>query len=507
MIAGYTSRLNHAYCRLVNSWMTAAAIVLLAFAFAAERLDDYPIYVDGLFSMATSGFFDESTDIIAVLDRLVAKSQQHVPSYFLTLFFWGNLVDWTPLALRLLSVFFGILSLALVYRLGRHFMNKEAGLLAQVMLASLAFYNIWYLPIRMYTMFVAAALLVLWLYARLLRRPRATRIDLALLWLATVGFVYTHIFSLAMLCGIGVYHLLFVSKTRKWFAISGAFMLAAVVFLPWLGVLFQGTAYATGRAEVIIEAQSAGQLLWNITGFGNNLRPEFLVLFLFAAVKALRRDTSAIALWVLLVVTLAFYVIVNKVFGVIDYGRLRYLVIVLPLMILLMVKGLELLSRWKLVIVIIIFYWIASGWFHQDRIRPGQFVRSYDTIPIHLIERHLRDEFREGDLITGWTDGLNLYFESVVYGGIADFYFGDYGIEVAIEHTYQLEQLDPDEIVARLVEKLEGRDRVWLVYDHAHRDNFRQLWNDVLDARYFRCYIDDQLESVRIVLYKTSDCE
>ena len=155
-----------------------------------------------------------------MLDRLVAKSQQHVPSYFLTLFFWGNLVDWTPLALRLLSVYFGILSLALVYRLGRHFMNKEAGLLAQVMLASLAFYNIWYLPIRMYTMFVAAALLVLWLYARLLRRTRATKIDLALLWLATVGFVYTHIFSLAMLCGIGVYHLFFVSKTRKWFAIS-----------------------------------------------------------------------------------------------------------------------------------------------------------------------------------------------------------------------------------------------------------------------------------------------
>ena len=55
-----------------------------------------------------------------------------------------------------------------------------------------------------------------------------------------------------------------------------------------------------------------------------------------------------------------------------------------------------------------------------------------------------------------------------------------------------------------LWKKLEGRDRVWLVFDRNYRDNFRQLWNDVLDARYFRCYIDDQLESVRIILYKTS---
>ena len=137
----------------------------------------------------------------------------------------------------------------------------------------------------------------------------------------------------------------------------------------------QGTAYATGRAEVIIEAQSAGQLLWNIAGFGNNLRPEFLLLFLFAAVKALRRDTSAVAIWVILVVTLAFYVVVNEAFGVIDYGRLRYLVIVLPLMILLMVKGLELLSRWKLVIVVIIFL-LDCQWLVSSRQNPPGPVRT-----------------------------------------------------------------------------------------------------------------------------------
>ncbi len=500
------AKLTRLFESLSQCWIVAVAVIYAAFALAALRLDDYPIYVDGLFSIATAGYFDPASGLDGVLDRLMVKSQQHVPGYFLLLHIWGKLVNWSPLALKLLSVFFGILSLALIYRLGRSLMSAEAGFFAALMLASLAFYNVWYLPIRMYTMFVAAALLLLWLYLRTLRAARTTRAELVALCLACVLFAYTHIFSLALLCGLGVYHVSLVAKTRKWFFISGAFLAAGLAFLPWMRILIEGAAYATDRAEQAISSLSSLDLLWSITSLGINASSFFLVLFALALLRALRRDRIALALWVILLATMAFYAIVNQVLGVIDFPRIRYAVIVFPLLILLLVKGLEALPRRKLLLLGILVFWLASGLLFQRRVGAGQFVRSYNTLPIHLVERHLQGDFMHGDLLTGWSDGLNLYFESVVYGGVADFYFAKHSVDVAIEHTYELGKSADDAIAVMLRDKLKGQQRVWLVYEVDQTERYERLWRDALQPQFVICRRENDIENVIIVLYQRTSC-
>ena len=500
------SKLEAGYVRVANSWLSAVAIIFIVFAAAALLLDDYPIYVDGLFSLATAGYADAYPDLALVLERMMVKSQQHVPGYFLLLFVWGNLLDWTPLAMRLLTLFFGIISLALMYRLGRSLVSKEAGLLALVMLAGLAFYNIWLLPIRMYTLFVAAELLLLWMYFRAIRKQSAGAAQLIPVFLACVAFLYTHIFSLAALLGIGLYHLLFVPKNRSWFAIAGAFLLAGAVFLPWMDILIQGADFATDRAAEAITTLSAVQLLRNLLYLGVNGSVAFLMLFILAAYTAWKGDRVAIALWTITLTALAFYVAVNAVTGVIDLPRSRYAVILFPLMILLMVKGLMSLARWKLLILGIVLFWLASGLLYQRRVGAAQFVRSYDTIPIHLIERRLSAELRAGDLITGWSSGLSFDFESWIYGGIADYYFSDYRVDVDIEHTYFLENMDDREIAEIVEAQLAGRERVWLVYETARWPRYLPLWQAALMSRYQRCRIDDAVGSVRIELYQTPNC-
>ena len=506
MIVRPMKNVESLYTRMANSWWTAALVIFIAFAAASLLLDDFPIYVDGLFSLATAGYDDPVADPTLVLERLVVKSQQHVPGYFLTLFVWGNLLEWSPLAMRLLSVFFGILSLALMYRLGRSLMGKQAGLIALVMLASLAFYNIWYLPIRMYTMFVAAELLLLWLYFRAIRCQRSSLIQLALLCIATVVFLYTHIFSLATIFGIGIYHLLFVPKSRKWFYISAAFLAAALVLLPWLGVMFQGTEYAVGRAGEAINALGTSELLVALISLGTNASVLFLLLLLLAAVRAGRGDKVAIALWVIFLATIGFYLAVNALTGVIDYWRSRYALIVFPLMILMMVKGLTVIARWKLFALCIVIFWLASGMLYHRRVNPAQFVRSYDTIPIHQIERNLRSELGAGDLLTGWSPGLNLYFESVVYGGIADYYFADHNIEVAIEHLEALKNMDDQQIIDLITTKLTGKNRVWLTYELDSVDRYLELWNEALNQRFERCRSDESIINVRMELYQATPC-
>ena len=426
---------NAHYRRVVNSWLFAALVVLIAYAAAALQLDDYPIYVDGLFSLATAGYADPHPDARLVLERLAVKSQQHVPGYFLLLQVWGNLLAWEPLAMRVLSLFFGVLSLALIYRLGRCLHSRELGAIALVMFASLTAYNIWYLPIRMYTMFVATELLLLWLYFRAQRVESAGRAKLVLLWMACVAFLYTHIFSLATLLGIGAYHVFCQPRNRHWLRIAGAFLLAGVAFLPWLVILIPGTEFAARRAGEWISAFSADQLLLALFSLGANANFLFALLLLLAARLAWRRDPSAIVLGVILLVSLAFYVVVNAATGLMDFPRTRYAVIVFPLMALLMARGLVTLNHRTILILFALLFWLASALLYHRRVGASQFVRSTDTMPVHLIERQLREEWRAGDLLTGWSSGLSFDFESTVYGGVADYYFGQHGVEVDIEHT------------------------------------------------------------------------
>ena len=436
------------YANLSNSWLPAAAVILFVFALAANLLDDYPILPDGLRSIGTVGYFDAAPDVGVVFERLSNISRQHVPGYFVTLYAWANLAGWEPLALRLLSVYFGVLSLALTYRLARDLMTREAGLLAIVMLASLAFYNYWHLPIRMYTLMVAAELLVLVLYFRIVRRCRTRRAYAAALCLALILFLSTHIFSLAVCAGLSIYHLLFVPKNRNWLVVAAAGIIAAAVLIPWIGNLMTGAVEISEGEFGEIAALSATDLVVTVIELGINKSVLFLALLALSLKQAWARDGVSIALWVITAVAVIFYLLANEASDAIDLHRARYLVILFPLIILLMVRGALSLTRWKLLPLGILGFWIASGLLFQRRVGADFFVRSYGTIPIHLVERQLRDDLRAGDLIAGWTNGLNFDYRTP-YGSVTDYYFAGHAVDVVFEHNYQLGKLSDEAIVRR----------------------------------------------------------
>lgn len=503
-----TDRFEFIYSRAVHSWLPAAGVIFIVFASAVLLIDDFPIQADGLLSIATVGYFDDTPDMLRIFDRLVSKSQQHVPAYFLTLFVWSHAAGWSLTILRLLTVFYGIISLALMYRFGRDLISKEAGFFSMVMLASLTFYNIWYLPIRMYTMFVAAELLLLWLYFRIIQRQKTTTRDYVALGLACWLFLHTQIFSAAILLGLGLYHLLFAAKTRKWRYITAVAALVGVLFLPWIINLVQGAEYYVSNPDRIIGALSPAEMVANVFRLGVNASALFIGLFLLSLKQVLNRDKMSIALWVILIVAIAFYAFITAVVRVADPTRFRYFVPLFPLIILLMVKGLTLLRRWKLLTLCILLFWVASGLLYHRRVAPGYYVRSYDTIPIHLIERRLRDEFRDGDLVTGWTSGLSFDFASDYYGKITDVYFAEHDVDIAIQHTHQLEQVNDEAVTAIVADLAQNRRRIWLTYepDNRHTARLYPLYQDVLQAGYERCLVDESLSNVVIELRQTSSC-
>ena len=479
-------RIDQLFAAVCGSWLAAAAVILFVFAAATSLLDDFPIQPDGLRSIATAGYFDASPDLPSVFERLATVSQQHVPGYFVALFAWANLAGWDPLVLRLPSLFFGILSLALIYRLACDFIAREAGFPALVMLASLAFYNYWYLPIRMYTMFVAAELLLLWLYFRIVWRCRSRLREIVAFSLGCMLFLSTHIFSLASCLGVAAYHLIFVPKTRKWIYVAAAGIVAVLVFLPWIGTLLTGAVEIAEGEFGDIDVLGPVELAVTAIDLGINKSVLFLALLAISLREALLRDRASIALWVITVVAIAAYAIVNLQTDAIDLHRARYLVILFPLLILLLVKGIMSIWRWKPLPLIILMFWIASGLLYQRRVGAVFFVRSYNTIPVHLIERLLRDELSEGDLILGWTEGLNFDYQTP-YGGVADYYFARHAVTVVIEHNYQLGQIGDDEIVTMLADELVGHDRVWLAYELDNMERYLDLFQLALSPGFERC--------------------
>ena len=225
-------RVETIYEWAIRSWVPAMLVILVTFALATSLLDDYPILPDGLRSIATAGGLESESNLASMIEKLTDVSQQHVPGYFLALFVWGKIAGWDPLLLRALSVFFGIVSLALIYRLGRDFVSREAGCFSIMMLASLSFYNLWYLPIRMYTLFVAAGLLLLWVYLRIVLQNKTTPAHYMLLIVAFTLFLYSQTFSLGVVLGLAFYHLVFVAKTRQWLLVAATGALAGLLFLP-----------------------------------------------------------------------------------------------------------------------------------------------------------------------------------------------------------------------------------------------------------------------------------
>ena len=511
-------------------------VILATFALATRLLDDYPILPDGLRSIATAGGLEAESDLRSVFEKLTDVSQQHVPGYFLALFVWGKIAGWDPLLLRTLSVFFGILSLALIFRLGRDFVSREAGFFSIVMLASLSFYNLWYLPVRMYTLFVATGLWLLWIYLRIVVHNRTSPGHYAFLFLACILFLYSQIFSLAVGLGLALHHLVFnmpvsaraeriryfmrarrsfslppsgfvAAKSRHWLFVAAAGALAGLTILPWLSTLLTGTAEIAGGQEFgDIRVLSPVETVTTILSLSMNASILFLGLLALSVRQVLNKDPLSLALWTILITAIAFYVAVNWATGAIDLHRSRYFVVLFPLIILLLNVGLAQLSRWKLVSLGILLFWIASGLLYQRRVGADIFVRSYNTIPIHLVERHLREDLEQGDLLAGWSGGLSFDYRTP-YGGVIDYYFADHPLDIGIQHTYVLQQLSDEEISATLTERFAGYRRIWLTYELDNTARFHKLYQDALALAHARCFRDRTLAKVSIELYQRPSCD
>ncbi len=183
-------------------------ILLLACAIRLYRLDLQSIWWDEGHSILMAS---APISQIATLPGM----DVHPPGFFMVLHVWLDLAGRSKFALRYLSVLFSLLTIALLIRFGRRLKGGGIGIWAGLLMALSPFYVAYAQEVRMYAMSAFFALGSVYFLWRLLFIPKRSQVndrpsgvfnpyldkgDWAAYILFTTASLYTHYFTLFLLC-------------------------------------------------------------------------------------------------------------------------------------------------------------------------------------------------------------------------------------------------------------------------------------------------------------------
>ncbi|MBI4787878.1 MAG: glycosyltransferase family 39 protein [Chloroflexi bacterium] len=193
------------HARFAPSLVTYATL-LVAFFLRVYRLAENNVWWDEGWSIWLS-----QKDLAWIALRTAAD--EHPPLHYWLLHFWNAVAGTEVFAGRFLSVAFGVLTVALIFRIGKRVGGGWIGVLAALFLALARFHIWWSQDIKNYTPSIFFAFAALWFALDLIARRASTR---------TV-FVLVRAFHVSRFT--------FYSITRRWLAAN---ILGALLFAPWL---------------------------------------------------------------------------------------------------------------------------------------------------------------------------------------------------------------------------------------------------------------------------------
>ena len=186
--------------------LAIVAVLLFAAALRILGAGSYPVWTDEGWSIWASS---DPTEVIGIV-----AADRHPPLYFAALSVWRTAAGNSRIALRWLSIAAGLLTVAVVYRIGADIFGRRAGLLAALLIAALPTAVYYAQEVRHYgwlALFSALSWLIL---LRYLRRPSRG------LWVAYVisitAMLYTLYFGVFTLAAEGVVWGIAVFGDHRW---------------------------------------------------------------------------------------------------------------------------------------------------------------------------------------------------------------------------------------------------------------------------------------------------
>ena len=389
------------------AWLWALLPLLLAAALVTKQLDNKAFFGDEPDSLYAAGINNAGPRNLAEVWEFIAETHPTLTQgWSILLFIQGRIVGWSEPAIRSLSLFIGMLALAWVYRAGRDFFGPQAGLVAALMSGTSVVFLAHMEHATAYPLVLLFTALILWSYWRVALHPRPAGPGAqAGLLLGSIGLLYSHYFGSLILPVLGLFHLLFVPKKRRWWRTVLLVGLATMVAALQLPGFLNGLGKAAADEKVQNAAMTAEEIAGRFLHFlSNNLislplpvsaaLPVLLLLALtVATILHLRSDRRVDAGWLIAFVTatsLLLMIGANELVRVMKSNRIRYLMPLWPL-------GALFVSRYKRALAVPLTGWLILAPILV--LTSPEFYRIRKTSSFHFVHRTLLERVPAGDLV------------------------------------------------------------------------------------------------------------
>jgi len=318
-----------------------------------------------IISLNQSFWLDEATSALVVKDLNIVEiltkfspADFHPPLYYLLLKIWTIPFGISEISTRLLSVSIGLVTIWIVYLLGKRILNQNLGVTAAILMAVAPLHIYYSQEARMYALETFLVCLSAYFFLGTFKQASLKNWLGFSISLLALGF--SDYLPLLMIPLFWAYAI-FSKKTRKWW---GGFLIAQVPlvagFAFWSPVLMTQLAAGFG-------VQSSSPAWWQVLGrsslkelllipvkfmvgrisFENKIIYAGIVLLvgilnLFLMVKAIKYFTKTVFLWLWLLIPIVLAFFLGFKVSVFSYFRLIF---VLPAFYLLLALGLLALKK------------------------------------------------------------------------------------------------------------------------------------------------------------------
>lgn len=476
------------------------SILLLSCYLGAQHLTDDAIWFDEwiTYFISGTGAFESPAlgntpcaeivgDGIPPLDTLclAAIDNSWPPAFFLLLKAWDFISNGITFTDRILALFIGMLAVAVMYRMGKRMFSPSGGLIAAALLASSAFFVYYTHEVRGYTLYVLMPALAGYFYWLMLDSRYYNKRWLKWSFVASIALtLYTHYIGIAVVLGIGIYHVFFErSRTgifrgarrdnsitpHRWTTILKMGINGCLFYAPWVAVLYISFLNESINKRSL---DTLSLLQSTLYGFGNNLWWLVLPALIIAILNWKNRIVRFLLVWAVTILSVSL--LGNLAADFLFHPR--HIMGMLPaLMLLLTFAILQVMKRSSMIGWSLVTVWVGVGIFlSMSDTFMNNLPRHISTVPqtaMDTIVDTANQCVSENDLLILAIDEAQ---DEWVHDQPIDYYLGASDIDVVQLGSLMTNDGDnpsvllPRELYRLLIEERvqsisEARDNIWLM--------------------------------------------
>ena len=375
------------------------ACLLFVFAYGVGNLKTYPIGHDetntafDLFSRS----MDQRHNVLQTVESIIVLGPQHPPLYFILLNLWHWLAGPDLFVLRLLSTYFALIGVAMVYRLTLISGRRGSAVTAAILLSGLSCFLFYSHIARMYTLLPLLSGWVVWSAWKVFSSggPVAKRIWLSL-FVSIAAILYTHYFSIVTVAAVGATILIHLKKDKRWLQAIMIMAAGGLSFLPWLPVLALGLA----DSELPPVRLSLLESLHAVSSFySNGLLFPFFVAATLALIYRRRLNSRERYLMLIGFYSILMALLLNELTPILFTSRMRYVTVFAAPVCAAMATALRFLPYWKLLRIPALLLWITASFLYSSSEEFAIFVQS--RAHLFLDGFHLQDFIYQDERLPG----------------------------------------------------------------------------------------------------------